>query len=133
MKTSFVKVMGYLILFLSILNIIMLMVYGFTGRILLSSIADPGGAHALQTLLTVNAILAAFFVYEFQKPRDTGSWIAFLVAFGFNLFLVLDVMVLDFGAQQAAVYLIVCTITMVIDVLAFFPYQAFQKHEVKPQ
>jgi hypothetical protein len=133
MKTSFVKAMGYLTLLLSILNVVMLFVYGFTGRILISSVVDPGGANIFQTSIVVNAILATLLVYEFQKPKDTGSWITLVVVWGFNIFNLLTVWIIDLGAQTAAVYLILTIITMIIDVFAFFPYQAFQKREVKPQ
>jgi hypothetical protein len=134
MKTSFVKAMGYLILFLSIFNLVLLMVYGFTGRILIGSLADPGGTYVFGTSLVVNNILAALFVYEFQKPKDTGSWVSLVVVWGFNIFSLLIGWVFVFGAQAGpAVYFIVSTITMVIDVLAFFPYEAFRKREAKPQ
>jgi hypothetical protein len=106
----------------------------FTGNVFFRLTENDDGVLS-QTLLCVTLILASLFVHEFQKPKDCKSWFTLITIWGFNIFTLLLVMgVIDLGEEAKVSNLIVLTmITLIIDLLAFFPYEICQKQEIKPQ
>ena len=136
MKPKFVTAIRYLILVLSVLNVVTYVIYHITGKMYFISIDDhPAFSYILQGLICVTLILSALFVYEYQKPKENGTWITLITIWGFNIFTILYTMGLfDFGydSRPYGVFVMV-VITSIIDCMAFFPYEAFQKPAAKPQ
>lgn len=140
MKANFVSLMRFFILVLSVLSIFTLMTWGFAGKVFFSVVnAQPGWeyvfqTYVFQTLVYVTFVLAILFAHEFQRPKDTGSWLTLITIWGFNIFtLLFAIGVFDFGGEsRAAAFFVLVLITLIIDIFAFFPYEAFQKREAKP-
>lgn len=136
MKSKFITVIRYFILVLSVLNAVTFVIYEITGKIYFNSVDDqPGFGYIFQGLIYVALILSALYVYEFQKPKETGTWLNLITIWGFNIFTLLYTMGLfDFGNESrwAGIFVMV-VITSIIDCMAFFPYKAFQKPADKPQ
>ena len=136
MKANFVSLMRFFILVLSVLSIFTLMTWEFAGKVFFNVVnAQPGwGVYVFQTLVYVTFVLAILFAHEFQRPKDTGSWLTLITIWGFNIFtLLFAIGVFDFGGEsRAAAFFVLVLITLIIDIFAFFPYEAFQKREAKP-
>jgi hypothetical protein len=132
MKTKFVSAMRYLILSLCVINVVELVLYYFTYKIFFIPLSTyPELLDFLGGLLIFNVILAVLFAHIFQKPgRDLVSWLTLVTIWGFNIYAWIGTVVLHLSWGS---YFVTFLIAFTIDFLAFFPYEHFQKREVKTQ
>jgi hypothetical protein len=135
MKPKFVIAVRYLILALCLFSLICLIRYEVSQTLFETRLTYEDSGYILLGIIYATIILASLFVYEFQKPKNTGTWLTPITVWGFNAFtLLFSIGVFDFGGNsRAAAFFVLVLITMIINIFAFFPYEYLQKRGAKPQ
>jgi hypothetical protein len=115
-----------------------LVLLDITGKIFFFSVVDyhyQSFIYAFGALIDATFILATLYAYVFQKPKDIETWFILATIWGFNIFtLLFSAGLIDFGKDtRPGVFLGLVLITSIVNCLTYFPYNTFEKPELKSQ